>query len=475
MASIYKRGEDGPKKKAHWYIAFTDHTGQRRTRKGFTDKALTEQLAAKLEQEVMLRKRGLIDPAAEEVADQKKLAIGIHLEAYEKSLKGRKTTGKHVGLTLSRVRKVIDGCGIETLADIREDSVEEFLGDMLEQENIGHRTYNHYVQAIDGFSRWLVSTKRLTQNPVTGLVRLNNAVDVRHKRRALSEDEFARLVQSAREGGEIQCFTGEERARIYIVSYLTGLRRKEIASLTPRSFDLQADPPTLTVQAACSKHRKLDTLPIHPQLAKLVAEWSKGLPPDEVFFPKLARRRTWLMVKKDLERVGIPYETPEGIADFHAAGRHTYITGLLRNGASLPEAKELARHSDVNMTMRYAHIGIQDRAKALASLPFQERVRSASDGVGRHSVSPAGTDRHSEGSDPEKTNPGGSRGYVILCRNLPPCGTSCEKWRRRELNPRPERPRTWRLHAYSVDWSRGVRLGRQGLSAASPPRVSRRA
>jgi hypothetical protein len=65
------------------------------------------------------------------------------------------------------------------------------------------------------------------------------------------------------------------------------------------------------------------------------------------------------MVKKDLERVGIPYETEEGIADFHAAGRHTHIPELLRNGATLPEAKELARHSDVNMTMRYTHIGHQ--------------------------------------------------------------------------------------------------------------------
>ena len=55
------------------------------------------------------------------------------------------------------------------------------------------------------------------------------------------------------------------------------------------------------------------------------------------------------MVKKDLERVGIPYENELGIADFHAAGRHSHITELLRNGTSLVEAKELARHSDVNM------------------------------------------------------------------------------------------------------------------------------
>ena len=51
---------------------------------------------------------------------------------------------------------------------------------------------------------------------------------------------------------------------------------------------------------------------------------------------------TWKMVKLDLERVGIPNLTDEGFADFHTSGRHTHITELLRNCATLPETKELA-------------------------------------------------------------------------------------------------------------------------------------
>jgi hypothetical protein len=132
------------------------------------------------------------------------------------------------------------------------------------------------------------------------------------------------------------------------------------------------------VEAACSKHRRTDVLPLHPDLAKHLQRWIRGLSPDEHLFPKLGNRRTWLMVKKDLERVGISYETHEGIADFHAAGRHTYITELLRNGATLPEAKELARHTDVKMTMKYTHIGMGDRARALAKLPTPSCQRPAS-------------------------------------------------------------------------------------------------
>lgn len=181
-------------------------------------------------------------------------------------------------------------------------------------------------------------------------------------RRALSAGEVSRLVESARGSGvRIQGFTGEQRARIYFVSFLTGLRRNELASLTRRSFDLDTSPPTLTIEAKYSKHRRKDVLPIHPELAAMLRIWLKGIEPGQRLFPLLARRKTWRMVRKDLERVGIPYETEDGIADFHAAGRHTHITELLRNGASLVEAKELARHSDIKTTMKYTHIGLMDR------------------------------------------------------------------------------------------------------------------
>ena len=65
----------------------------------------------------------------------------------------------------------------------------------------------------------------------------------------------------------------------------------------------------------------------------------------------------------------IPYRTEEGTADFHAVGRHSHITELLRNGASLAKARELARHSDIHMTMRYPHIGLGDQARAVAAIP----------------------------------------------------------------------------------------------------------
>ncbi len=168
----------------------------------------------------------------------------------------------------------------------------------------------------------------------------------------------------------------------------------------------------------------------------MLREWLVGVGPDQLLFPKLARRRTWLMVKKDLERIGIPYETAEGIADFHAAGRHSHITGLVRNGASLPEAQKLARHADIKMTMRYTHIGMDDQARAIQLLGWQ-RIGSGNDGSEQQSVSPDDAAMAADCEAPKSENPCESRGCDADRRSLSPDGLPGEKWRRRESNPRP--------------------------------------
>jgi len=147
MASIYKRKQDLKKKRAPWYIGYTSEIGKRCTVKGFSDKGESERLAAKLEHEVMLRKRGLIDPEQERLAERRKTPLAQHLAAFEKSL--AKNTPKHVKLTMARVRRVVDGVGANTVADLSPEAVEEFLREVVAKEKIGNRTYNHYVQATE--------------------------------------------------------------------------------------------------------------------------------------------------------------------------------------------------------------------------------------------------------------------------------------------------------------------------------------
>jgi site-specific recombinase XerD len=426
MASIYKRSK---RKNEPYVFQYLDHRGKRRTEKGFTDRGLTEQAAAKREAEARMRLTGLIDAEQERIAAQQNCELESVLEIFEENLGNN--TGKYVDLTMHRIRRIVEGASFKKISDVSREAVETYLRQLCRDEEIGHRTFNHYVQAIDSFCNWCVDTNRLLRNPLRGLERRNAEIDVRHPRRALSPQEMAKLIATTRTSGrKAQNLTPETRARVYLFAYMTGLRKQEMASLTPTSFRLNDNPPTVTVAAASSKHRRKDVLPLHPELVPLLRQWLKGLNPTDKLFPLLGRKKLSEMIQKDLKRAGIEYRTEEGIADFHAAGRHTFITQLLRSGVSLPAAKELARHTDVKMTMRYTHIGIQDQAKAVASLPTPGhapklnptapsrkqgalQMRCISGGFGCPSLS-----KHGTGSSRDVNgNPNTSKGFVVARRS----------------------------------------------------------
>jgi len=368
VATVFKLGREKKNRRAVYRIQYFDEHGKRRQVKGFTDRSLSQELAAKLEAEVRMHKHGLTDPDRERVADHRKLPIEHHVAAFRKGI--AHNTPKYVSLIIARIEKVVTGCGITCLGDVEREVVIDFLAALRVDKNLGNRSYNHYGDALDAFGRWLVADKRAVFNPFDQLPRLNPQVDVRHKRRALSAEDVAKLVKAAHASKKkVQLYPGPLRAKLYQMAFLTGLRRRELASLTPRNFRLEDEQPIVTVEAAFSKHRRKDTLPLHPELVATLRPWLASLGPDEPLFPKLARKKTYTMVQKDLMAAGIPYETAEGLADFHAAGRHSHITALFKSGASVTEAKELARHTDVRMTMKYTHVGLKDQARALSNLP----------------------------------------------------------------------------------------------------------
>jgi integrase len=146
----------------------------------------------------------------------------------------------------------------------------------------------------------------------------------------------------------------------------------------------------VTVQAAYSKHRRKDVQPIRRDLADILGPWLVAKQPGRPVFSGMPDK-TAKMMRKDLadaktkwvEEVKSPeaqkprldadfleYRDSAGrVADFHAL-RHTYISRLVRSGANVKVAQELARHSTPMLTLgRYAHVEVLDQTKALDALP----------------------------------------------------------------------------------------------------------
>ena len=157
----------------------------------------------------------------------------------------------------------------------------------LRRDGLSAQTYNHYLKAAKQFTRWLVRDRRTPTDPLAHLSRLNVRTDRRHDRRALSEEEFKRLIEAARGGKPVEGISGPDRAMLYILAAWTGFRKGEIGSLTLRSLKLDDDPPTATVAACYSKHRREDTQVLHPELVRQLREWlatKNGLGPTSRCF-----------------------------------------------------------------------------------------------------------------------------------------------------------------------------------------------
>ncbi len=71
---------------------------------------------------------------------------------------------------------------------------------------------------------------------------------------------------------------------LYRVAVETGLKAGELRSLICSCFDLEVDPPTVTVAAAYSKRRREDTLPLRQELADDLRLFMSRLAPSTPVF-----------------------------------------------------------------------------------------------------------------------------------------------------------------------------------------------
>ena len=100
--------------------------------------------------------------------------------------------------------------------------------------------------------------------------------------------------------------------------------------------------------------------------------WLKGQ--EGRLWSRLACQRSAEMLRGDLKSAKIQEETEEGVIDFHAL-RVTYITNLARSGIHPKTAQILARHSDIQLTMKvYTKLGRNEVADALKAMPAAHHI-----------------------------------------------------------------------------------------------------
>ncbi len=366
MASIWKRPKGKGNHDAKWLITYSD-CGKRRTIVGSSNYKDSQQIARRLEQREALRRRGLIDPVQERLAEEAKRPIGSHIDDYEEHLAAQGAGHRHLESTIGYVREVSDALNWVTVRSILADRVMRYLAEQSRANGTGKRTFNARLVAVKSFTRWLVAHGRLAADPMAAAKRLRETDDRRRVRRTLTADEFERLIRAAETGPLLWSIPGRDRAMLWRVLAGTGLRRSEAGSLARRSFDLGgADGPVVRVAAAYTKNGKEVLQPIPDALTAVLVPWLATRKPDEPLW-RLPERTAERLLYPDLKRAGIDYGVEGGpVIDCHSF-RHGFITTLVRAGVPVKSAQRLARHSDPRLTLNiYSHLTIADDRAALA-------------------------------------------------------------------------------------------------------------
>ena len=384
-----------------------------------TDLDASKEMLHQLQRKADREAAGLSDPFDE----SRKCPLSEHLAGFRRHLESRNNSDRYIEEDIARTQKILDGCQFKRITDISASSVAAWLKDRRDAGDFVISTSNHYLTAFKGFCNWLVMDRRAADNPLAQLPKLNADLDVRRVRQNLPAVEFSRLIETTRGNGTVRGLTGLERVMLYLSAAYTGLRASELASLSEASFDFNSDPLTVTVQAAYSKRRRKDVLPLHPDLAHRLRGWlSERQRPvlsingtrDTTLWPGCwaEKRCAAAMLRKDLKAAGTDYrDDQDRVFDFHAL-RHQFISMLAQANVHPKMAQELARHSDINLTMKtYTHVGLYDLNKAVSSLPAMTMSKKTAatgtdDGSGQSSLAlhhgipcpPMSTDDHAADS-----------------------------------------------------------------------------
>ncbi len=363
MASVYKRkaGLAAPK----WYFKYRDAQGRLRRAAGGRDRSATLALANEMERRVARERAGLVDPHEQ----QARRPIAEHVEDFLRHLEAKRDAPEHIANVRRHVSAVVEALGVRRIGDLSADRVADWLRQRREADGLSVGLSNGYARSLRAFGAWLVRARRAPVDPLAHIPILNARTDRRRVRRALTFEEFARLREAAKNGGPFRGLHGPDRAMLYLVAVHTGLRRNELVSLTPRSFDLDGDPPTATVVAAYSKHRREDTIQIRPDLVDALRPWLAARSPFAPCWPGKWHRRAAKMLALDLDAAAVPYRDEGGeVVDFHGL-RVSGITWVSRTAH--PKALQtFARHYSAAFTLDvYARVARVDMDEGLSGLP----------------------------------------------------------------------------------------------------------
>ena len=363
MAAVFRpwvrNRKTGKSVRAKNYVVQFRHpaTGQRTRHYLKTPlKKVAEMKAAKLMERLELEAIGVLPPQSDAIGK----SLTDLLTEFISVFRSRGLTHDYVRLVQFRLNRLLAITGWKAPGDISGRSMERALAS-LREKGTHPSTANAYLSHARTWTEWM----RLPLEPLRGVQPLPTKGIEKRKRRALTDDEAVRLLTATLASTQkVEGYTGEERYWAYQLALATGLRANEIRSITPESFNWQAN--TVRVLCGAAKNRREAIQPLPLALVPSIRPFVAGRPPGPIW---KRMKDACFFLGHDLAVADVPYKLGLEYADFHAL-RYTYATRLAKAGVLPAIAQRLLRHSDANLTMGlYTHLTSAELRHAIDSLP----------------------------------------------------------------------------------------------------------
>lgn len=383
----YKDKKTGKYKKiSKWWLELSDHNQIVRRFAGFTDRGQTEQLGRQIQRLINYKAAGeQLNPDCSRwleqdcprklrqrladvgLLDKKKVHAGKPLSEYMDEFKVSITSPKHARETARKIQRILLACKFQTWLDVCGTAVDGFVRSL----NVTPRTKHHYIAAFRQFSKWMVREGYADRIPDIKSVK----VPIRFER-AFELDEFERLLEATFSEPVRYGLTGEQRGLLYWLAVETGLRRGELQTLRPTSFDFQNN--TVFVSGENTKNGDDATQTISHELSARIEQYIKAKMPHAQLFNM--PNKTAEMLRDDCRAAKLVIENNIGTFKFHNL-RHSCGSFLAAKGVHPKVIQEILRHKDINLTMsRYTHTLRGQVAAAINKMPKFNVKRKAGAG-----------------------------------------------------------------------------------------------
>jgi len=426
--ATYKDRDGKRRRTAKWYVDIFDHNQLRHKIPAFADKRISEALGRNIESLINCRSAGLepdvkLNQWIEIVPDsllRKFVSWGLldgqrteitkllieHIGDYVKVLEAKGFSRDYVVRSRNRLKKIISDCRFSYFRDITQSAVEIYSG-KLKKDGYGDTSRGHYLDALKTFLNWAEQDQRIIRNPIA---KMDKPARDSEKKGILTPEQFVHLIKiTSQKNILIGRTSGQERAVLYLLAGLTGLRRKELLNLTWDAICLSADNASVKVKASIAKNGKEAEQPVPAILVSVLTALKASVRPnadDRVFVSFGKWINTAGLIREDLTVAGLELTDREDNEIFFHSLRNSYISFLANSQTPAKVVQKLARHSDPRLTFNtYARTFEEAEQKAMNFLPnFGNFVFATSLAkVCRKQEIPVDNRRHKNGQDTLKT------------------------------------------------------------------------